>query len=236
MKNGVIGTCALALRETALPDIKQVRSTLMANVLRLGDVDTRGDEAIELFIKTSKCTSLARPKGWKKFGLRETSADDMDVGGDDEVADARAAYAQLRMRTEYYADRKTGENDEVGDVSMKKEEDDDKNLLDMAEDEPEEPNVENLEKVDKEELVRGFKYGTTYVPCPDGQFPKLQTKKGIEICGFFPAKNVFFFLFNCCQKTESNSQSFVVNTQWMRFITFGPILLLRSSKLLCRLS
>ena len=162
----------------------------MANVLRLGDVDTRGEEAIELFIKTSKCTSLARPKGWKKFALRESSTDDMDVGGDDDVAAAKAAYAQLRMRTEYYVDRKAGEKD--GDVVMKKEDDDDENLLDKAEDEPEEPNVENLERVDKEELVRGFKYGTTYVPCPEGQFPKLPTKKGIDVCGFFPAKHVGF--------------------------------------------
>jgi ATP-dependent DNA helicase 2 subunit 2 len=191
MKNGVVGTCALALRETAMPDIKQVRSTLMANILRLGDVDTRGEEAIELSIKTSKCTSLARPKGWKKFALRENSTDDMDVGGDDDIAAAKAAYAQLRMRTEYYVDRKAGEKNENGDIVTKKEEDDDVNLLDKAaEDEPEEPNVENLEKVDKEELVRGFKYGTTYVPCPEGQFPKLPTKKGIDICGFFPAKHV----------------------------------------------
>lgn len=190
MKNGVIGTCALALRETALPDIKPVRSALMANVLRIGDVDTRGEEAIELFIKTSKCTSLARPKGWKKFALRESSADDMDLR-DDDIADARAAYAQLRMRTEYYVDRKAGENDEKEDVIMKKEEDnDDENLLDKTGAAPEEPSMENLERVDKEELVRGFKYGTTYVPCTEGQFPKLPTRKGIEICGFFPAKNV----------------------------------------------
>lgn len=172
-----------------MPDIKQVRSTLTANVLRLGDVDTRGEEAIELSIKTSKCTSLARPKGWKKFGLRETNADDMDVGADDDAAAAKAAYAQLRMRTEYYADRKAGENE--ADVDMKKE-DDDENLLDQADDKPAEPNVENLEKVDKEELVKGFKYGTTYVPCPEGQYPRLATRKGIEICGFFPAKNVCF--------------------------------------------
>jgi len=192
MKNGVIGTCALALRETAMPDIKQVRSALMTNVLRLGDVDTRGDEAIELFVKTSKCTSLARAKGWKKFGLRETNQDDdMDMGDDGELAaTAKAAYAQLMMRTEYYVDRNAGE-----EKDGKKEDDDDQLLLEKDggdDDEPEEPNVENLEKVEKEELVRGFKYGTTYVPCPDGQFPKLPTRKGIEICGFFPAKNVSF--------------------------------------------
>ena len=195
MKNGVIGTCALALRETAMPDIKQVRSVLMANVLRLGDVDTRGDEAVELFVKTSKCTSLARAKGWKKFGLRED--DEMDVGDDGELASAaKAAYAQLMMRTEYYANRNAGEEKDA-DVSMKEEEENDDKLLlekdgDDDDDEPKEPNVDNLERVEKEDLVRGFKYGTTYVPCPDGQFPKLSTRKGIEICGFFPAKNVSF--------------------------------------------
>lgn len=194
MQNGVIGTCSLALRETAMPDIKLVRSTLMANVLRLGDVDTRGEEAVELSIKTNKCTSLARPKGWKKFALREANSDDMDVDRDeeDEAAAARAVYAQLKMRTEFYVDRNASHEDRDGDVDMKKEEDEDKNLLERDGDEPAEPNVENLEKVEKEELVRGFKYGTTYVPCPDGQFPKLPTRKGIEICGFFPAKNVCF--------------------------------------------
>lgn len=46
------------------------------------------------------------------------------------------------------------------------------------------------EKVEKEQLIKGFKYGSTYVPCPDGQFERLNTKKGIEICGFFLKKNV----------------------------------------------
>lgn len=194
MQNGVIGTCALALRETAMPDIKQVRSTLMANVLRLGDIDTCGDEAIELSVKSSKCTALARPKGWKKFALRVANSDDMDVGGDDEeAAAARVVYAQLKMRTEFYIDRNAGEKDEEGNINMKEDENEDANLLERDEDEPAEPDIENLEKVEKEELVRGFKYGTTYVPCPDGQFPKLPTRKGIDICGFFPAKNVRFF-------------------------------------------
>jgi len=198
MINGIVGTCALALRETALPDIKQVRSALMGTVLRIGDTDTLVDEAIELSIKTSKCTSLARPKGWKKFGLRESNATDMDEGDDDEQASARAAYAQLKMRSEYYVNPNAGGDDEDGDVKMKKE-DDDEDLLEKADDEDEdedddEPNIEGLEKVEKEDLVRGFKYGTTYAPCPDGQFPKLPTRKGIDICGFFPMANVWSHL------------------------------------------
>lgn len=192
MKNGVLGTCALALRETTRPDIKQTKSTLMGTVLRLGDVDTKSDEALEIVIKTSKCTALSRPKGWKKFAVRERLADE-----DEEMPDvhsqedgAKVTYAQLKMRTEYLVDRGGGDEDKDGDVKM---EDDDDLLLDedaSEKEKKEREKAEQLEKVEKEQLVRGFKYGTTYAPCPDGQFPRLHTKKGIDICGFFPAKNV----------------------------------------------
>ena len=129
MKSGVLGTCALALREIARPDIKQTKSTLMGTVLRLGDVDSKSDEGLDIIIKTSKCTALSRPKGWKKFGIRERLDDD------DEMSDVRnqedgnkVTYAQLKMRTEYLVDRSGGdEEDKEGDVKM---EDDDELLLD----------------------------------------------------------------------------------------------------------
>ena len=54
---------------------------------------------------------------------------------------------------------------------------------------------EKRDKIDQEQLIRGFKYGSTYVPCPEGQFPRLSTRKGIDICGFFPDKNVCFTTF-----------------------------------------
>lgn len=106
--------------------------------------------------------------------------------------ETKATYAQLKMRTEYLVDRSgRNEEDKDGDVKM---EDDDDLLLDEGDasekERREKEKAEQLEKAEKEQLVRGFKYGTTYVPCPDGQFPRLPTKKGIDICGFFPAKNV----------------------------------------------
>ena len=201
MKSGVLGNLDYALGEISRPDIKEVRSTLMGTVLRIGDVDTRSDEAFEISVKASKCTALARPKGWKKFALRKAATRDaMDMELDEEEQseedDRKTTFAQLRLRTEYYIDRNAGdeedEEDEEGDVRMK-EEDDEKNLLDKGENDPEKPKDNNLEKVEKEELVRGFKYGTTYAPCPDGQFPKLPTRKGIQICGFFLEKNVRTF-------------------------------------------
>jgi ATP-dependent DNA helicase 2 subunit 2 len=180
MKTGIVGTCALALRETTRPDIKATRSTLMGTILRLGDVEVRPDEALEISIKTSKCTSVQSPKGWKKFGRREADGNREARANHEE---GKATFVQLRMRTEYYIDRSEDHEDEIknevdadGDQTMK--------------DGETKAKEETLEKVEKEQLIRGFKYGSTFVPCPDGQFPRLNTTRGIDICGFFQAKNV----------------------------------------------
>jgi ATP-dependent DNA helicase 2 subunit 2 len=193
MKQGLVGNCTFALQEIAKPDIKSVRSTLMGTILRLGDVDTKAEEAIEILVKTSKCTAITRPKSWKKYTLREDESGQPIILDGSSGKSQQVAYAPLQMRTEYYIDRSDDhETDADGDVKM--EADDATNLLDGENkskgDDDEEKKEENLEKVEKEELVRGFKYGTTYTPCPEGQFPRLQTKKGIDICGFFPLKNV----------------------------------------------
>ncbi|KAH7926187.1 SPOC domain-like protein [Leucogyrophana mollusca] len=175
LENGIVGTCAYALQEISRPDIKQVKSALMATVIRLGDVDVRPDEAIEVAVKATKCTALARPKSWKKFSSRE-HGEDISMGGEDEE-ESKTFFAELKMRTEYYIDR--GSHDD----------DDDANSEDEEGSEAAGRKNDNLEKVEKEQLIRGFKYGSTYAPCPDGQFPRLPTRKGIDICGFFHAKN-----------------------------------------------
>ncbi|KAJ7102505.1 SPOC domain-like protein [Mycena belliarum] len=205
LNDGVLGTCALALRETMRPDIKITKSTLMGTTLRLGDPDSRPEEAMEINIKTSKCTAMNRPKSWKKFGVRvkdkkskkggkttkqddEEEEDGMDVDVDERVEESvpkKVTFAQLKMRTEYYVDRRDHNSDDE-DVKMEEPEPE---LEEEDEDEPTNKIDPGLEQVDKEELIRGFKYGTTYVPCPDGQFNRLPTKKGIDICGFFLAKN-----------------------------------------------
>ncbi|KAG2160210.1 SPOC domain-like protein [Suillus bovinus] len=171
LNNGLVGTCVFALQEITRPDMKETKSALMGTVLRLGDVDVRPEEAIEILVKASKCTALARPKSWKKFGRREKNDDQMQIDKDED----KTVFAQLKMRSEYYIDHSTqgGEEQDKMDTSSDDEEDKDK----------------NLEKVEKEQLIRGFKYGSTYAPCPDGQFPRLNTRKGIDICGFFHAKN-----------------------------------------------
>jgi ATP-dependent DNA helicase 2 subunit 2 len=163
---------------------------LQATILRLGDVEVRPEEALEVSVKTSKCTALSRPKAWKKFALREEEGeegeDETAIDQDDERRREEAIFAPLRMRTEYYIDRREGREED--------EEDEEDNGSDGPDDDGD-YTMKNgksamLEKVDDGQRVRGYKYGSTYVPCPDDDFPRLKTTKGIDICGFFQAKNV----------------------------------------------
>lgn len=164
MAHGIVGNCDFALQELSRPDIKQTKSALLGTVLRIGDVDARPEEAMEILVKTSKATAIARPKSWKKFARRqkEESQEEANIPLDEETE----VYAQLHMRTQYMIEKQPPEGEE---------------------DQP--PVYEQLEGITKEELVRGFKYGSSYAPCPGGQFERLPTRRGIDICGFFLEKN-----------------------------------------------
>ncbi|KIY45729.1 SPOC domain-like protein [Fistulina hepatica ATCC 64428] len=190
LNDGVIGTCEYALQETARPDIRATTSALTGTTLRLGDTEARSEEAIEIEIKTAKCTAIARPKGWKKFAIRQNERQKHKNGGDEEepgdfIVDEgpdlpkKVIFSQLKMRSDYVLDKRvrSGDADENDDSD--------------EENAPLGPDglPVYLERVEKEGLVKGFKYGKTYVPCPDGQFARLPTRKGIDILAFFPIKN-----------------------------------------------
>ncbi|EJD04469.1 SPOC domain-like protein [Fomitiporia mediterranea MF3/22] len=196
---GMIGTAAYALHECQRPEVKETKSALLGTTLRLGDVDTRPEEAIELPIKMSKCTAAVHPPTLKKFAKRVVSdtSDEapatqsqsqsqshhqsqaqsqnqaMDVNGEQK----KDVYVQLNMQTEYLVNVKN----EEGDDQDRKEDEKNKMQTDEVDEEEGVP-----EKVDKDQLIKGFKYGASYAPCPDGQFPRLSTRKGMDICGFFP--------------------------------------------------
>ncbi|KAI3621834.1 ku family dna [Moniliophthora roreri] len=193
LQHGNIGTLAFVLQEVARPDMKITRSTLSPTVLRLGDADNTPEEALEILVKTSKCTAVTRPKSFKKFSIRTEGKEGEESGTarmevDD---DGYVTYVQLKPRTEYFLARSDDgeEKDKDSDVSLA---DAFKQQKEENRDEEEEETKKDdgmTERIDKEQLIRGFKYGTSYAPCPDGQFPRLPTKKGIDICGFFLAEN-----------------------------------------------
>ena len=170
MDSGQLGTCAYVLQECARPDIKVVKSTLVSSVLKIGDTEEYPDESVEISVRTSKATMQAKAPTMKKFTQREP---------DEEHPEAETSFALVGRRTEYYIDKGAT----VHNVKTE----------DAEEEETEEaPTTSKIPavQVEKESLVKGFKYGSTYVLCPDGQFERMATTKGLEFCGFFPAKNV----------------------------------------------
>lgn len=200
LTNGIVGTCEFALQDVSRPDIKATRSALMGTTLRIGDINNKPTESMEIQIKLSKCMAIARPKSWKRVILRRKDKDkdkDAEEGSDETEEDAEEptdaaegdTYVELKKRSEYYRDSdKSDEDSEEEDQAQVKEEkkdyDDARTKRDVQ------LVVEDDRRVDREELIKGFKYGSTYTPCPDGQFDRLKTKKGIDVCGFFKSRNV----------------------------------------------
>ena len=178
-----MGTLEFALQEITRPEVKQVKSALLGTTLRLGDVDNYPLDSLEISVKASKCTALARPKSWKRFGLRKK--DDGGSGSQWRDEERENVWVELQMRTEYVLPKDVEED---GDA---KQED----AMDVDETEQSQTqSAEPSQRIEKEELVRGFKYGSSYVPCPDGQFERLTTRKGIEICAFFRSTEVLTLL------------------------------------------
>lgn len=177
---GLLGSLEHALLTLTQPHIKEVKSSLASMTLRLGDVAVRESEAIELSVCIAKCTSLARAASWKKFFKKDVDEEDMQ----DVQDEGKVIFKEVKRRTEYIIDRSSGKEEEEEEPVAQD--------ISMDVDEEKSASETHLEKVEKEQLVKGFKYGSTYVPCPEGQFERLNTEMGIEICGFVQRKNVRF--------------------------------------------
>ncbi|THH30384.1 hypothetical protein EUX98_g3795 [Antrodiella citrinella] len=187
LESAVVGNCEYVLDEVSRPDAKQVKSALMGHELRMGDPVNHPDEGIVLQVKASKCTALARPKSWKKFAKVQKKDKDGDATTLTQVDDngvEKVLFSELNRRTEYYLDKDDDEEDAPKPAPADKDDD-----MDVDVDTQKDVDPDKINRLDKEDLIRGFKYGASFVPCPDGSFARLPTKKGIDICGFFPAKN-----------------------------------------------
>lgn len=175
----MVGNCDYVLTEVSRPDVKEVRSTMTGNVLRIGDTDVRPNEALELMVKTSKCTALSRPKSFKKFARRKQTAEEKAAAKDrmdEDDAEEEIHFAQLHMRSEYYLEEEKPGSSKGGGSAH-----------DDADDaETQAERDKRLVKVEKEELVRGYKYGASFAPAPEEGFPKFPVRPGMDICGFFP--------------------------------------------------
>lgn len=184
----IVGTAAFALQECFRPDVKMTKSALLKSKLRIGDVEGRPEEAIELNIRTSKCTAVSRPPSLKRFAKGTVQPDRMEIDGAD-------LYVPLERKTEYVVQKES---------NTQEEDDDDKT----------EGGDEEI--VEKEELVRGYKYGASFVPVDEDEFERLEPNPGIDICGFFDAKNVSLPILRVCLILLFVCGSTDANGVWVR--------------------
>jgi len=186
----LVGTMDYALQECARPDVKTTKSVLLSTTLRFGNVDDENlrEEAISLAVRTSKATAITRPPTVKRFVRKEREANQMDWEGDRAMR-ALEEFAPVNRRTDYYIEKRTENGKTTAEPDIKVERIDESDLQ-LA---PQKP-LDDSEMVEPEELVRAYKYGATYVPFEAGTFLKLETKKGLDICGFILASKVASFL------------------------------------------
>jgi ATP-dependent DNA helicase 2 subunit 2 len=159
------------------------------NIFRIGDPETMPEQAIEIAVKTSKATALVRPHPMKKFTKRDMATPSQ--GGPSQAgpsADDYKRYVELKRRTEYVV--------KLSESRSKDDEDEDED----GEEEGQKQESSG-EVVEKESLIKAFKYGSTWVPCEEGHFEGLHTRKGIEVHGFIPESTVSIY------RTCSGSQT-----------------------------
>ncbi|KAG9127750.1 ATP-dependent DNA helicase II subunit 2 [Ceratobasidium sp. 392] len=172
VENGQMGTCAFALHETSRPEPRPTKSAMSNNVFRIGDPESMPNQAIEIAVKTSKATAIVRPHTMKKFARRDTAGARESQGSNEELTQQARGdhrlYVELKRRTDYVV-KPPESSHETED-----------------EDEEQEKQEPPGEVVEKEVLVKAFKYGSTWVPCEEGHFEGLHTRKGIEVHGFIP--------------------------------------------------
>ncbi|KAG8689972.1 ATP-dependent DNA helicase II subunit 2 [Ceratobasidium sp. 394] len=179
VENGQMGTCAYALHETSRPEPRPTKSAMSNNVFRIGDPEGVPGQAIEIAVKTSKATAIVRPHSMKKFAKRDVAGAREGGDGADRESTQQGAhgdhklYVELKRRTDYVVKLPESSHETEDNESEEGEK-------------QESPG----EVVEKETLVKAFKYGSTWVPCEEGHFEGLHTRKGIEVHGFIPESTV----------------------------------------------
>lgn len=213
LKQGTLGTCEYALQVAREPDIKVTHSTLMANMLTIGDATNRPEDSIAINIQLAKATSVVAPPPMKKFAKRAPPQNDA-TGGESQPSKSAgetqsqnpqptapnfpytlatfADVAPLEMRTEFVLRSSLKQAEELAAAAAAArhrnsgldDEEGDENAAGAASPSAEESTP--IQTVEKDELVKAYKYGQSWVPIEDDSSAadRLVTIKGMEIIGF----------------------------------------------------
>lgn len=191
-----------------MPKPAVVNGTLAGIDLRIGSPDVDPAQAISIPIKYSKATMKARPptlsKAWKP-------AMDLQAhpGSKAPTASASAQLANNVAQQARALDIPPGQSDLAAMISaqvnhysayvIKRQEpappDSTQAVFDASQKkntqrEAEPAGEEEEEPVAKEDIVKAWRFGSTWVPMEKDTFEPLDTQKGVEILGFFPREAV----------------------------------------------
>ena len=176
-----MGTLAYALEVTRSPEIKITRSTLSKTTLSIGDIHLKPDESVQILVKTGKATAIVRPPSLKKFAVRTDGSSSKESEHQSQqskpVMPALEDVAPLEMRTQFVVKKSDDidalkANKPIRDFDDEDEEDEYKDTF------------QDSQSVEKEDLTRAYKYGSTWIPIEDESADKLSTVKGLEVVGF----------------------------------------------------
>ncbi|WWD01563.1 hypothetical protein V866_008508 [Kwoniella sp. B9012] len=201
-----------SLQESRLPKAAVVNGTVSGIELHIGSPEVAPEQAITIPIKYSKATMKARPptlsKAWKPamelqaptrptLGNQRQSSNQLmsslinqsqslSQGGEIPKMEDFASMisAEVKHHSTYVL-KKSDNNDpassQLGTQGL------DGEYLDATQQatQNQDDDIEE-EFVEKEDLVKAWRFGSTWVPMEADTFEPMDTRKGVEILGFFP--------------------------------------------------
>lgn len=198
-----IGTFEEALLNARMPKPAVVNGTLSGIELRIGSIDIDPSQAIVIPIKYSKATMKARPqtlsKAWKPAmdlqshpgeGFPRSSASNQllnSVTEQSQALDKPPAQsdlaAMISAEVKNYSTYVIKRQEAAKEPGSTQAGPDGTQADTQKEQDVEE---EDDELVAKEDIVKAWRFGSTWVPMEKDTFDPLDTRKGVEILGFFP--------------------------------------------------
>jgi ATP-dependent DNA helicase 2 subunit 2 len=206
-----------ALSAARRPRAAVVNGTVSGIDLYIGSSEIDPEQAIRIPIKYSKATMKARPpslsKAWKpamdlqaplqsKTGgapsasqLMSSIAQQSQSAHGPSAGDLAAMIsADVKHHSAYVIKRPVGEEGgkETQTQASQAPNYGLEGLDEEYNEEPQEPEAEQEEEevVAKEDIVKAWRYGSTWVPMEADTFEPLDTRKSVEVLGFFPQENV----------------------------------------------
>ena len=199
-----------ALSAARLPSPAVVNGTVSAIDLHIGSTEIDADQAITIPIRYSKATMKARPpslsKAWKPAMDLQGPSQASQAGPSSQLASSLAQQSQhlaqppttsdlaamisaeVKHHSAYVVKRPdaapASQGVPLSQVDYEKEGQDGDYLGDS--DIPPAMPEEDEEMVAKEDIVKAWRFGSTWVPMEADTFEPLDTRKGVEVLGFFP--------------------------------------------------